>query len=195
MRRKKKIDTKHLMGGFIAFIMITSVFGVLFYGFNTNREEKTSEYKGTIFTYRNNGFVMDLNGEDIFFPFFPASIEHILLDDKTKELLKQDYFIVTYDPSNGLNQEMALAQYKLFEERLKPAGKNIIRALTNSTDTNLEQFTCQDATASHPVILLQYSNETSITTENNCIIANAKSSTEVYEVSDRIAYQMLGVMK
>jgi len=195
MRRKKRINSKVIAGGFIAFIMIFSIFGVLFYGFRAPADERTNEYKGRVFKYRNNGFVTEINEKEIFFTRFPSELEQIKLNDKTKRLLKQDYFVVTYDPESNLAAEMATAQFQLFEERLKPIKKHAVRALTNSFATVLPQKTCADATEKNPVILLQYGNETSITSKENCIIAKGNSATSIYEVSDRIVYTMAGVME
>ena len=195
MRRRKKINTKLLIGGFIAFIMITSMFGVLFYGFKAPADEKINEYKGKTFKYRNRGFVTEINGQEVFFTTFPSELEDIKIDNLTKKLLQQDYFVVTYDPHSNLATEMATAQYKLFEERLKPIKKYVTRALTNSTETVLPEKTCADATEKNPVILLEYGNETIITSEENCVIAKGSSAAGIYQVSDRIVYTMTGVME
>ena len=195
MGRKKKINSKVLAGGFIAFIMIFSIFGVLFYGFRAPADERTNEYKGRIFKFRNNGFLTEINGEEVFFPIFPKELEDINIDDKTRQLLKQDYFVVTYDPESNLSAEMAIVQFKLFEERLKPIKKYAIRALTESSETILPQKTCADATEKNPVILLEYGNETGIYSEGNCIIAKGNSATGLYRVADRIVYTMTGVME
>lgn len=195
MRRKKKIDSRILAGSVIAFLMITSIFGVLFYGFKTPVQEKTNEYNGHLIKYKNRGFVTEIGEQEIFFTTFPSELENIKIDNNTKNLLKQDYFVVTYDPKSTLAEELAIAQYKLFEERLKPLKKTVIRALTNSTSSALPQKTCADATEKNPVIYLEYGNETSITSKDNCVIAKGNSAAGIYQVSDRIAYVMAGVME
>ncbi len=189
-----KIEKKTLMGLFIAFIMIFSVFGVLFYGFNQQTEERVQDYKGQKFVYRKD-FVTEIDGEKAHFVIFPAELENIKLDDKSKQLLKEYAFTVTYDPQSELASDMATAQYKLFEERLKPFKKYVQRALTDSQSTGLAEITCQNATSQNPVIMLEYGNETTITSEGDCIIAKGDSTMGIYEVSDRLVYQMLGVMQ
>ncbi len=192
---RKKFNKKLWMGGFIVFIMIFSMFGVLFFGFNQPTDDRTNQYNNYTFKYKNNGFATEIDGEEIFFPIFPLELEQIKVNDKTKQLLKEYAFVVTYDPKSELASNMATAQFKLFEERLKPFKKYVQRALTNSSGTVLPQLTCANATSSNPVILLQYGNETSITSEGNCITAKGNSAMGIYEVSDRIVYQMLGVME
>ena len=182
------------MGMFIIMIMVLSMFGAMFYGFTSGGKQET-EYKGIKFYYNSNGFSTEINGQDVFFTTFPADLEYINIDEGAKKLLKEDYFIVTYDSNSNLATEMATAQYKLFEERLKSLNKVIVRALTNTTEVVLPQKNCEDGTEKNPVILLEYGNITEIISKDNCVIAKANSAQEVYQVSDRIVYELFEVMK
>ena len=190
----KKTDKKKYMGLFIIMVMVLSMFGAMFYGFTSGGKQET-EYKGIIFYYNNNGFSTEINEQEVFFTTFPADLEYITIDEGAKKLLKEDYFIVTYDSKSNLATEMAMAQYKLFEERLKPLNKVVVRALTNTTEAVLPQKNCEDGTEKNPVILLEYGNTTKVISKDNCIIAKANSAQEVYQVSDRIVYEMFEVMK
>jgi hypothetical protein len=193
--RKKKINSKVLAGSVIIFLMVSSIFGVLFYGFNAPSEDRVNEYNGRIFKFKGGNFISDFEGKNVFFSFFPAELESISVDERAKVLLNNDFFVVTYDPKSSLASDMALAQFKFFEERFKPLKKDIVRALTETSGSVLEKKSCDDGTEKNPVIFFEYSNETKILGVDNCIVAKVSSAGDVYKVSDRISYLILGVME
>ncbi len=66
---------------------------------------------------------------------------------------------------------------------------------TTKNEFNKPVITCKNATLYVPVIYFKKSNETSITLEGNCIIAEAFRGEDFTKIKDRLVYGALGVMK
>ena len=73
MARRKKIDTTKWMSIFIAFILISSIFGMIF---GSQNESNSSEYNGFKFSVKNNAFVTKVDGEEYSFYHQPSSMQY-----------------------------------------------------------------------------------------------------------------------
>lgn len=189
MKEKTK---KMVVGGFFAFLMVASVvgFAVNFVAAPTN----SLDYYDHRFTITpQNTFKLDLDGQTREFLFFPGDIESVTLPESTKELFEKAVVTVTYDPESELKETLAEAQY-YFETQLDE--KLVIeRALTNSTGTALSEKSCESATEEQPIIMLNPTNESGITLENNCLKINAIDNYDLIQQTERVIYTILGVME
>ena len=184
-RRKKMI-----VGGFIAFIMVASVFVVTLDFLFTPTNNLT--YNGVKFAVAQNQFTARINQKQYRFLVYPADLEDLNLSQAGKDLLKAAVLTITYDPQSGMAQDLATAQYYL-EDQLKDV-KVIDRAVLNNTGLSLAQESCANATSSQPVIELLEAQSSGIAVEGNCIRLAAIDGQDLLKMSERVIYQVLGVM-
>ncbi len=185
--RKKKM----LVGGFIAFIMIASVFVVtLDYVFSS---PNNLVYNDFVFRAGNNEWLAELNGKEKSFIFFPGDLEYIELSPEAKEILSAPVLTVTYDASSELTSALATAQFYI-EGQIKDV-KIIDRAVLNNSGLSLEEKSCLNATVSQPVIELRSGNSSLFSQKDSCIRIEGIDSADILRFSERIIYHILGVMK
>ena len=185
------MDSKKVIGAFIAFLMIASIFGATLDYFTTGAGN-TLEYNDYEFRTVNGQYVTVIDDEPRVFNIYPTDIEHITLDEQTRTLLASPVLTITYNPNTTLAPSFAEAQYYL--EYITTDKITVERALTNNTGTELPQKTCADATPAQPVILFQESNETGITTQNNCLTINALDNYDTAQYSERLAYHFFKII-
>ena len=107
VERKKK-----LMVYFMGIVMISSVFGVIFFGFTSG----SGKLKYNDFKFLNKGSYWSANvdGREARFTYFPADVEQIKVDDIIISRLKNTIEIdVTSDFNETNVEEIALAQYQM----------------------------------------------------------------------------------
>ena len=196
MRRdyEKGQRTKKLMVYFIAFIMISSVFGVLFYGFSSSGKREL-DYEDFKFINRGNFWVSNINGVAALFTYFPADVENIKADAKAIDRLKN---VAEIDTSSNFNdtfaEQIALAEYQM---GITLNNFNIFTraGFTAQNKYKANIITCTNSTKFVPVIFFKSSNETKITLENDCVIAEAAKKEDVIKIKDRLAYGIFDIIK
>jgi hypothetical protein len=185
------MNKKVVMGLFIAFIMIFSIFGFVvdFAARPSVQKVKYGDYK---FRIVNQQYITEINGQERVFAVFPGDIEYISMPDDVRQLLSKPVLTVSYDPKSGIAENLGEAQY-YFELQLQDV-KVIERALTDNEGTELPQRTCADATESQPVIEMSQGDDSSIKAEGYCIKMVARDAFDLYQQTERIIYLLLGVM-
>jgi len=198
MRRQRDQGNwiKKFMVYFIAFIMISSIFGIIFFGFGSSGSSSGSfEYNGFKFVNRGNFWSTNIGGNEALFTYIPTNLELILVDNAAIDRLRNKPQIdTTSDFSDGLSEGIALANYQL-GITLNNFNIFIREGFTNQTKENYMVVTCDAATEFVPVINFKSSNKTGISLDNNCIIVEASSNEEMVMLKDRIVYGILGVMQ
>ena len=191
MKSMSESRKKMLVGGFIAFIMVASIFVVtLDYLFSP---AQGLTYNGIKFTPSNNQFFAKVNGKEYSFLLYPEDLEYLDFPPKVKELVKAEVITVTYDPQSEAAQGLATAQYYI-EEQLKDV-KFIDRAVLNNTGLALEQKSCVNGTAYQPVIELSQGENSSINVEGDCIKLTAFDTPDLLRMTEAVIYRALGVMQ
>ena len=176
----------------IAFIMIGSTFGVIFFGFSSG----TGSVKYNDFKFVNKGsfWSTKVNGMGALFTYFPTEIESINVSADISSRLKDRIEIdITSDYNDNYAESFALAQYQmgLVLNNFRMFTRN---GFAGKNPSNFTIITCKDATNFVPVIYFKSGNETNIFLEDNCIIAEAATKADVIRVKDRLVYSILGVM-
>tara|TARA_Y100000310_G_scaffold343214_1_gene449830 strand:+ start:1699 stop:2280 length:582 start_codon:yes stop_codon:yes gene_type:complete len=192
--KKENNKSKIIWAAFIGFIMISSVFGVMFFGF-TNLEEK-KEYKGAIFTRINNGFTTKINKKQVPFSYFPTEVENINIDQEAITRIKNTAEVdMTYNPNSIYSQQIALIQYNI--EPILRDFFNIYtrKGFTTNNSYNIPIIDCSQSTPNVPVLYFKESNTTRVYLENDCIIAEASKGNEFLRIADRILYGMFGIIE
>ena len=195
MRRNSDPDRmKKIMVYFIGFIMVSSVFGVIFLGFGSEQGENSLQYNGLGFTLRNNFWTVVHDDIPLSFVYAPQDVEMIAFDGNSAYMLKNAVEIdLTSDFNDTFAEGIALAQYQMGIV-LQPYDKFLRQGFT-STQGNFQAITCKDSSASVPVIYFRKGNSTRLLAEENCIIAEAATIQDMIRVKDRIIYGMLGIIE
>ena len=180
---------------FMVFIMIGTSFSFVFFGFQSQNE--VVKYDGIRFVKNptQNIWIAKINGIEAAFSFLPNEVESILALDDSIKMLKDKFEIdVTYDLNSTFKESIALTQHQM---ELTLAQYNIFvrKGFTTNNTFNIPIMTCNDATFNVPVVYFKHGNTTNIHSENNCIIAEAVTNSDVIKAKDRLLYGILGVMK
>lgn len=192
-RRKRKERNNKILVIFIAFIMISSVFGVIFYGFNNQNNNKVED-KGITFIDRQGYWYTTIDGTEMIFNNLPSNVEYIELPQELKDRLSNAFQLdITSELEDPLNEYIALVEH---EAQLALTAKNIYvrTGFTTPSDYNVPIITCDDATQSVPILYYKESNETKVYMQDNCIIAEAVDGIDILRISDRILYEVLGIL-
>ena len=86
--RKRRDDKKvsKIMVYFVGFIMIGSIFGVIFFGFGSSTQ--TAKYNGFKFVNRGDHFSVELGGNYALFTYLPQDVENINVENNAINRLK-----------------------------------------------------------------------------------------------------------
>ena len=172
--------------------MVSSIFGIIFSGY---RETSTSlKYNDIKFTRINNQWSATIDNNKMLFDYYPEEIEHINVSPELKGVLQNTLQIdVTSDADSDFKDTIALTEFKL-SESLSDFNTYLRMGFTTENEFGLPIITCLDATISVPVLYFKSSNQTSLTLDNNCIIAGARNDLDFIKLKDRILYSTLNVI-
>jgi len=188
--QKKKERSKVGPSLFIAFIMIFSAFGVIFYGFASPNAKL--EYNGYTFKQSTEGYAVKVQGQEYVFSNYPESLESINMSAGIFDLLSNKRMIfMTYNESQPAVGEIAASQFEL-QRSFQRMGGYSQNALTHDNRYGLPVITCVNATQFIPVIEFR-EGDTGIVTEGDCIIASGTYQ-DFNAIKDRLLLGMLGVM-
>jgi len=192
MKREKESKKGMFLVIFIAFIMISSVFAIIFSGYN--QQTTSLKYNDIKFTRENNQWSTNINNQKLLFNYLPTEVEQINLGpDVIFALSNKPEIDTTSEINDTFKEEIALAQYNMVLA-LNNLNIYIRPGLTTNNTFNLPIITCEDASLAVPIIYFKQSNQTKITLENNCIIAEAKNNIDILRIKDRILYSILGII-
>jgi len=192
-KKSKKLNQKNIMSGLIIFFMVSSVFGVMFYGFSSSVQKQ--KYKDWTFTLTQQGVMTKIDGKKLLFQYFPQDVEDINISAQATALLKANALYITYDPTASYYREMALLQYNLQQFLSDTQGSYALISLTRPyQDALVPIITCMNATPTFPVIEIIESNTTMITDSGSCVIIEIDTSFNFERVLDRIKYALLGII-
>lgn len=196
MRRnyEKGQRAKKFMVYFIAFIMISSAFGVIFFGFGGNSASSV-QYKEFEFFNRQNFWSTTINDREALFTYFPADVENINAEQNAINKLKNVIEIdITSDFNDTYAEQIALAQYQM-GITLNNFNAFVRAGFTAKNNYNQPLITCNISTSFVPVIYFKSSNETKIYLQNDCIVAEAEKINDIIRIKDRIVYGIFGIIK
>jgi len=190
MKKEKKSKSGVIMALVIAFLMVGSILGYVSIG----RQESQVKYKDIKFKQNptNNVWYTTINNQRLAFDFLPLEVEQIELQGSTT-VLNKPQIDTTSKINDTFAEEIALAQYNL-ALTLSDLNIYVRRGFTTDNIFNTTIFTCKDATPAVPILYFKQSNQTKITIEDNCIIAEARNSIDILRIKDRLLYSMLGVI-
>ncbi len=184
------------MSLFVVAILVLSTFAFVL-SFNQNQQQDLS-YNGFEFTLQNNQWATEIQtpfGEKEY-SFFNHPNE-LLIDvpaEISAKVKASQTITLSFDPSIQEIQYIDAARFQLTQYLIQDLGKNVRNAVTNQTtayDFPLE--TCGTAQDSLYVTFTQ-GNQSSASITNNCITISSFTSLDHLKYSEKIIYQLLGVM-
>ena len=197
--RRKKKEKKNNMGLgmsiFIVFIMVTSVFGVMFYGFTGSGGEviRYNDYK---FRQTNLGYETTIANQKFYFEYLPEHTQDIeIIDNVTKMIGNSNGIIITSDIDSTYKEDIALTSYNL-NTLLTTQNKYSANAFTNNSGT-LPSVTCENASIAFPIVYIKESNATEIVLNDDyqgCIEFNFDTSYNLRRATAKFMYVILGIM-
>ena len=177
---------------FVAGIMVSSVFGVIFFGFNS-AEQKVG-YNGYSFTRKQDQWMARLDKQAYYFHYLPTEVESIDLASGVIVTLSNRVQVdLTSDINDTSNETISATMYYLAQE-IAREDVYLRAGFTTNTIYDLPVISCEDATLSVPVIYVLSSNITSIEREGDCVKVKAKSDIDFLRAKDRLLYSLLGIM-
>lgn len=189
MRKKKSAGKKWLVA-LVLFSIILMIGSSLIIGLNNNQSSNYN-YNNFKFTYQNRQWKTVINNYQLEFYHHPTEVDYLNISNPEK--LNSPLIYLTFNP-NQTNEYLELSRLKL-DLTAQLTQTYFSHGNTQpSEEYNFPIITCQNATPYAPVIFYQKSNHTSISFNNNCYILNAQTKSDYLKLTERIIYQILGVI-
>ena len=128
----------------------------------------------------------------------PLSLENITVEGMVNtRIYGDDIVYITINPNANLSAKTTIAALEIDKIIDNPLLYNIsVRsAMTLPNDYGYPVKSCSDGTDTSTVIWLTLGSETTVYTENYCIVVVGTNEDELIRAADRLVYQLLGIMK
>ncbi|MBI2546488.1 hypothetical protein HYV81_04880 [Candidatus Woesearchaeota archaeon] len=177
----------------IVAILVSSTFAVTFYGLTQNSNE-TQKYNGYKFIRAQAGWLVTINGRQVFFNAAPSEVENLMLDPQAVRALRSTPEIDVTSSLNDTNAEaIAIAEIQM-EQVLGDLSRIYLRrGFLENTSYNLPVITCSQP-SQVPVIYFRTGLNTSFYSEGSCLVAEAETAGDMLKLKDRIIYAIYGVI-
>ena len=192
-RRKDTTErNKKILVFFMAFVMMGSVFGVIFFGYG-QRENKV-KYNDFLFVQKESFWFTKVNDREAIFNYLPDNVVNIELGNVSNRLTNLVEIDVTSAFNDSFKEEIALAEHQMVLT-LSNFNMYVRTGFTTENEFGMPVITCRDATPNVPVIYFKESNETKIYLQDNCIIAECRDGSDFLRIKDRLLYTILDILK
>jgi len=191
---KKGISKQAIWTIILGSIMVFSVFGIMFSGYDSASDAYS--YNDYNFKRTSLGWTTEVDGKDIEFNYLPMELENLNISKSASDrLLGAKVIYITFDPESRNVQKLELARFQLAMSLDQLFGTYSMAGVTKESEIYKQPvIDCNNATATVPVLTLADSNETStVDIEGDCIILKADKDS-IIAIKDRFLYQMLGIM-
>ena len=187
------LNKRNLMVAFVSFIMITSILGYLM---GNESSQRKVTYNKFVFVNNGNVWTTKINKKEAEFNNFPSAAEYINITPEIISRIKNTFEIqATSNFNDSFSQYIALSYYELSDQLNLHFNKYLLQGFTANTTGIIPIITCNNATNLAPVIFMKMSNETKVSMQDNCIIAEASSGTDFLMIKDRILYGLHGIIR
>jgi hypothetical protein len=192
-KRKDKTDrNRKIMVYFMAFIMVGSVFGVIFFGYG--QQENKVKFNDFSFVQKEGLWFTNIDGREAVFNYLPDEVADINLENDVSGRLSNIIEIdVTSEFNSSFKEYIALAEHQM-ALTLTDFNIYVRTGFTGENEFGMPVITCEDSTLNVPVIYFKESNETKIYLQNNCIIAEARNGFDSLRIKDKLLYVILGIL-
>ncbi|MBW2999472.1 hypothetical protein KY339_02265 [Candidatus Woesearchaeota archaeon] len=191
-RKQKKLSKQTIMSIGIVVLMVASVIGFMWSG----DDGQSLEYNNYVFIDKGLFWETEINGQKISFSSFPSEVEDINLSEEMVNVIKTTKMVyVTSDPDDEFKDGIGRAQFNMkniFEQNL---GIYFVYSFTKNNTFGKPIITCENSTATVPVMLFEKSNKTGISFDNDCIIFEAFNSNDFNVLGDRLLFGVLDIIE
>lgn len=192
---KKKFGKEFWLGAFIAFLMISSVFGIMVGGFSQG--STTQNYKDYKFKTVNGVYVTKINSLDVAFPYVPQQVEYYNVSAEIiSELMASEQIDLTSEFETISKTEIAATQL-YFKDTIEGQGSAFVRTgYTEQTQYATQVITCdENSNSTVPTIVYMDGDETKVTKEGRCIVLMSSSNDGFRILTTRLLYGIFGVIQ
>lgn len=195
MKKEKKgfFNRKNVLGLIIAFVMISSLLGAW-----QGSYVALDKYKDYRFKSKEYIVLGKINDNWVEFSYHPKELESLNVSAEAIQKIKDSKMIyLTFNPEDKFIQSIELIRIELMESFVNEFNIYPVMAVTEASEiySAYPVMGCENATNAIPVMYIQSSEETSITSTGNCIYMNAINTLEFEPLKDRIRYSIYGVME
>jgi hypothetical protein len=177
---------------FLALIMVTSILG---YIFMDRQENAVLNFKGTKFTYNPSTTMWQFRYQNLNhqFKYYPEDLM-ALNYSKDIALLAAAEIDATYDPEDENKGPIASSIFTLANHL---SSKNIYvrQGFIVNNSYGLPIIGCEESSPFVPVIYYRTANQTMAYKQGDCIIIESENDESFLRYSERLAYQILGIME
>lgn len=196
---EKKSNKTTYIAIFFATIMVFSVLSVFFQNPTQDTEYTYGKYAFKSISTTGQ-WSTKINGKETLFYFLPAQISNMEIPVDVIPLIKNSQAtIIAFNPE--INESNKLQVVDLFRYDVgiafsqKFPEKQLGYAVTKSTTAYaLPELSCVNASYYMPIMVLDYSNETKIISENSCIKISALTEYDLLQIMDYLKYSIYGVL-
>lgn len=189
--KKKRVRKEKIWGMFIVLIMVGSAFGIIFGGFASSSQ--TIKYNGVKLKASPEGWTAKVDGRVYNFRYDPKVLEGMKVDDSFKDMIiRSPQVDMTSEFNTSYIETIGQVEFDIASVL---SYMNIYSETGFSEDNSygLPVFKCSRKSIV-PLIYFTEGDETSITVDENCIIASAENNDMFFALRDRIIYSLLGIM-
>ena len=181
------MDKKKLVGVFIVLVMTFSILGFIGGSFFTE-DENIKKYQNHVFYRDAQGWRFQAGSEVYYFQYLPEQLSNITLTSPTYNLFKEGKLYFGYEPGVALNTDLAMSKLGTF---FYNRNLIVIRACTLEKGCpDIPLLDCSEK----PGLVFQKTNKTYIEAINKCIVMNARDEIEMNKISERLLYNLLGII-
>lgn len=179
---------KKFMGSFIVVIMILSLAGVFTTDFDEGKKAK--EINGKLFYPYQEGWFTYINNQQIGFSYLPDELEDIQTIPYINFDSQKVYLII--DPTiKNLTFDSSKQRLAYFLDQKNILSVNACNQEQNCPDS-MPIKNCEDI--NEQAILLKSGSKPRIYKDYMCYVIEADTSLNLFKVSEKLIYQMLGVI-
>lgn len=179
-----------IMGLFIAFIMMSSMFGVFLSQSSRNTKLR---YNNHVFETPGDGkLYTEINNQEVYFFNNPDTFNTSYIPDKfITDLQNTGMLYFTLNKNDTLINEIMKLESDISTNVF--STNNLYIQLGTTSNETKDTITCENATEYIPVIYVKEDNNTDVTYENNCLIANVQSNSDIIKLRDSILYKYYNI--
>lgn len=159
--------------------------------FNVTKVSDTDTYITLYIGKEQTPYAIDMRND-------PLSLENITVDGMINTRIYGDKQIyVTVNPNANLSAKTTIAALEIDKIIDNPKLYNITvsSAMTLPNTYGYPVKTCNDGSDNTTIIWLTLGSETTVYTDNYCIIVVGTSEDGIIRAADRLVYQLLGIMR
>ncbi len=175
------------MAWFIVLLMVFSVLGIVGSSFFSDDDEGRSEYNGFSFVRAGNQWLLRSAGGEYYFQYLPQELENITSPGEIT--LDTPKIYMGFQPKDEINADKAINSigYVLYNNyKIVPQKACIIER--DCPDIPL--INCREK----PGIIVISGEKNGYTPDEKCLIMTATDNEELNKLTERLMYNLVGVM-